>query len=268
MKAIAYLLNRLPLITHLSLSGVPAFRTSRLQKFCRHPPTGLNDGQRADFCVYSGPGVAALRNHLNTEHAGQYMSDASSGRRSSRSSSSSVTIPGSVAAPNLSGDETEGSANRPRPPQIAVNGVFDFGGPRGLAAGSSTSSASQAASQSPPIRRNAVLLDTTFWDNMQAVMDASSRSDGPPSTSQATVRPSRNVLPLSSLPENSNAQHQQPQPIASSNPDVLVQALARVTIQDRSRLSYVPRASSNAQPPLRNLRSPDDTDDEDDLGSS
>jgi len=38
LKAISFLLNRLPLLMHLSLTGVTAFKTPELQQFCRPPP--------------------------------------------------------------------------------------------------------------------------------------------------------------------------------------------------------------------------------------
>lgn len=50
--------------------------------------------QRSSFCVYSGPGVVALRNYLNAQAMGSDASDGSSVRRSSASSSSSVVLPG------------------------------------------------------------------------------------------------------------------------------------------------------------------------------
>lgn len=36
--AIHFLLQKLPKLTHLSLTGIPAFRRSELQQFCREPP--------------------------------------------------------------------------------------------------------------------------------------------------------------------------------------------------------------------------------------
>ena len=63
--AIHYLLSRLHKLTHLSLTGVPAFRRPDLQEFCRSPPRDFNSHQRAAFCVYSGKGVQELRRHLN-----------------------------------------------------------------------------------------------------------------------------------------------------------------------------------------------------------
>ena len=36
--AIHFLLQKLPKLTHLSLTGIPAFRRNELQQFCRDPP--------------------------------------------------------------------------------------------------------------------------------------------------------------------------------------------------------------------------------------
>jgi F-box and leucine-rich repeat protein GRR1 len=38
VQAITFLLNRLSKLTHLSLTGVTAFKTPELQQFCRAPP--------------------------------------------------------------------------------------------------------------------------------------------------------------------------------------------------------------------------------------
>ncbi|PVF95519.1 RNI-like protein [Serendipita vermifera] len=64
VRAIYVLLKRLTRLTHLSLTGVPAFRRSELQQFCRPPPSNFNDTQRAAFCVYSGAGIHHLRKYL------------------------------------------------------------------------------------------------------------------------------------------------------------------------------------------------------------
>ncbi|EMD40882.1 hypothetical protein CERSUDRAFT_111463 [Gelatoporia subvermispora B] len=64
--AIHFLLQKLPKLTHLSLTGIPAFRRPELQQFCRDPPQDFNSTQRAAFCVYSGKGVAELRDFLLT----------------------------------------------------------------------------------------------------------------------------------------------------------------------------------------------------------
>ncbi|KAH9853665.1 RNI-like protein [Lenzites betulinus] len=64
VMAIHFLLQKLPKLTHLSLTGIPAFRRAELQQFCRSPPPEFNTQQRAAFCVYSGHGVAKLRDFL------------------------------------------------------------------------------------------------------------------------------------------------------------------------------------------------------------
>ncbi|KAI0347100.1 RNI-like protein [Trametopsis cervina] len=64
VMAIHYLLQKLLKLTHLSLTGVTAFRRPELQRFCRDPPNEFNDSQRSAFCVYSGKGVSQLRDFL------------------------------------------------------------------------------------------------------------------------------------------------------------------------------------------------------------
>lgn len=62
--AIHFLLQRLRKLTHLSLTGIPSFRRSELQRFCRVPPQEFNQTQRDQFCVYSGKGISQLRDYL------------------------------------------------------------------------------------------------------------------------------------------------------------------------------------------------------------
>ncbi|GJJ07114.1 hypothetical protein Clacol_001314 [Clathrus columnatus] len=66
VRAIHYLLQKLTKLTHLSLTGIPAFRHTELQKFCRPPPREFNSTQRAAFCVYSNSGVRELRRYLES----------------------------------------------------------------------------------------------------------------------------------------------------------------------------------------------------------
>ena len=42
VMAIHYLLDRLHKVTHLSLTGIPAFRQTELQQFCRPPPSVIS----------------------------------------------------------------------------------------------------------------------------------------------------------------------------------------------------------------------------------
>ncbi|KAI9702211.1 MAG: SCF ubiquitin ligase complex subunit [Bogoriella megaspora] len=83
LDGIHALLNNCPRLTHLSLTGVQAFLREDLIHFCREAPPGniigplfrpplnhhaeFNEHQRDVFCVFSGPGVARLRNYLNAE---------------------------------------------------------------------------------------------------------------------------------------------------------------------------------------------------------
>lgn len=82
VMAVHFLLLKLHKLTHLSLTGVPAFRQEELQQFCREAPkvsdqsvpvgtlgplTGFQDfstAQRQSFCVFSGKGISNLRAYL------------------------------------------------------------------------------------------------------------------------------------------------------------------------------------------------------------
>ncbi|GAA5860372.1 hypothetical protein JCM3774_000396 [Rhodotorula dairenensis] len=66
VAAISAMLQALPRVTHLSLTGVSSFRKRLLQQFCRAPPSNFNDHQRRSFCVFSGRGVAELRKFLRS----------------------------------------------------------------------------------------------------------------------------------------------------------------------------------------------------------
>ncbi|KAL1297068.1 hypothetical protein AAFC00_004655 [Neodothiora populina] len=65
LDGIHTLLNNCPRLTHLSLTGVQAFLRDDLTVFCREAPSEFNDHQREVFCVFSGTGVARLREYLN-----------------------------------------------------------------------------------------------------------------------------------------------------------------------------------------------------------
>ncbi|KAI9466933.1 hypothetical protein BJY52DRAFT_1208462 [Lactarius psammicola] len=64
VMAIHYLLQKLQKLNHLSLTGIPAFRRTELQQFCRTPPAEFNTTQRSQFCVFAGEGVNKLRRYL------------------------------------------------------------------------------------------------------------------------------------------------------------------------------------------------------------
>ncbi|KAF9481818.1 RNI-like protein [Pholiota conissans] len=64
VMAIHFLLLKLHKLTHLSLTGVTAFRQAELQQFCREAPKDFNSAQRQAFCVFSGKGVSQLRAYL------------------------------------------------------------------------------------------------------------------------------------------------------------------------------------------------------------
>ncbi|KAL5598788.1 hypothetical protein BROUX41_003879 [Berkeleyomyces rouxiae] len=66
LKSIIRLLNSCRRLTHLSLTGVPAFLIEDFQRFGREPPAEFTVHQRQVFCVFSGTCVSRLRDHLNT----------------------------------------------------------------------------------------------------------------------------------------------------------------------------------------------------------
>lgn len=64
LKGITQLLLNCPRLTHLSLTGVQAFLRDDLTRFCREAPPEFTHVQRDVFCVFSGEGVARLRDYL------------------------------------------------------------------------------------------------------------------------------------------------------------------------------------------------------------
>lgn len=71
VAAVFWLLEKLPKVTHISLTGVPAFRRPDLQKMCREPPEEFSDHQRSSFCVFSGAGVGQLQEYLRGVYSSQ-----------------------------------------------------------------------------------------------------------------------------------------------------------------------------------------------------
>ncbi|KAI9679878.1 MAG: SCF ubiquitin ligase complex subunit [Caeruleum heppii] len=67
LQGVRELLKYCPRLTHLSLTGVQAFLREDLIEYCREAPAEFTDHQRNVFCVFSGPGVSSLREHLTRE---------------------------------------------------------------------------------------------------------------------------------------------------------------------------------------------------------
>ncbi|CAG8456746.1 15643_t:CDS:2 [Acaulospora colombiana] len=65
IAAVLDLVNFCYRLTHLSLTGVPAFLRQDVQRYCRQPPKEFTIHQRQVFCVFSGKGVKELKNYLN-----------------------------------------------------------------------------------------------------------------------------------------------------------------------------------------------------------
>ncbi|WWC67137.1 uncharacterized protein I206_101044 [Kwoniella pini CBS 10737] len=109
-KAVSHMLNRLPHLKHLSLTGVTSFKKKQLQVFCRAPPESFNDHQRGAFCVFSGNKVDELRRYLNEVYLASTIeeSDSTSTRRNSGSSStSSITVPGTSSPPFINSNSNQ-----------------------------------------------------------------------------------------------------------------------------------------------------------------
>ncbi|KAG0218518.1 SCF ubiquitin ligase complex subunit [Mortierella sp. NVP41] len=63
-SAVSGLVSQCSKLTHLSVTGVPAFMSPKYQKFCRVPPPEFTPHQREVFCVFSGKGVRELRQFM------------------------------------------------------------------------------------------------------------------------------------------------------------------------------------------------------------
>ncbi|KAF9359997.1 SCF ubiquitin ligase complex subunit [Mortierella sp. AD094] len=87
--AVAALVSQCSKLTHLSVTGVPAFMSPKYQKFCRVPPSEFTAHQREVFCVFSGKGVRELRQYMQ-EHPTVPSSTLSSIQRSYRIMGSTV----------------------------------------------------------------------------------------------------------------------------------------------------------------------------------
>ncbi|CAB4374182.1 unnamed protein product [Rhizophagus irregularis] len=66
VPAVLELVNSCFRLTHLSLTGVPAFLRPEVQQFCRQAPKEFTPHQRQVFCVFSGKGVKDLKQYLNS----------------------------------------------------------------------------------------------------------------------------------------------------------------------------------------------------------
>ncbi|KAK9718792.1 SCF ubiquitin ligase complex subunit, variant 2 [Basidiobolus ranarum] len=66
VPAVLKLLNSSPRLTHITLTGIPAFLRSDIQKFSRAPPKEFSVTQRPMFCVFSGDGVRGVRTYLGS----------------------------------------------------------------------------------------------------------------------------------------------------------------------------------------------------------
>ncbi|ODN75526.1 hypothetical protein L202_06652 [Cryptococcus amylolentus CBS 6039] len=121
IKGVAFMLNRLNGLKHLSLTGVSSFRVQELQSFCRPPPESFNEHQRAAFCVFSGSRVNDLTSYLNEYYIPNMdANDTSedSGAEGPSSSTSSLTVPGASHAPSPAGPRYRTAPQPPLHPSL------------------------------------------------------------------------------------------------------------------------------------------------------
>ncbi|EGX89027.1 Cyclin-like F-box [Cordyceps militaris CM01] len=82
--SILKLLNSCPRLSHLSLTGVPAFQGDDFSPFCREAPPEFTNHQRNVFCVFSGSQVSRFRDFLNSAPQFDELRDSLSPRRHGR----------------------------------------------------------------------------------------------------------------------------------------------------------------------------------------
>ncbi|KAM3438246.1 hypothetical protein NHJ13734_004261 [Beauveria thailandica] len=84
LKSILKLLNSCPRLSHLSLTGVPAFQGEEFTPFCREAPPEFTHHQRNVFCVFSGNQVSRFRDYLNTARQYEDLRESLAPRRHTR----------------------------------------------------------------------------------------------------------------------------------------------------------------------------------------
>ncbi|KAF9358852.1 SCF ubiquitin ligase complex subunit, partial [Mortierella sp. NVP85] len=176
--AVAALVKQCTKLTHLSVTGVPAFMSPKYQKFCRIPPSEFTPHQREVFCVFSGKGVRELRQFMQENPVPS--STPSTVQRSYRlmgSTVASMVAGGSHSAtigahlglglglglaPGIGPRETEAQVQN-----LAVQGALDVqGGISGASSSSSSvheeeSGAATAADPSMVVRSSSPSLSVT-----------------------------------------------------------------------------------------------------------
>ncbi|OAA48782.1 Cyclin-like F-box [Cordyceps fumosorosea ARSEF 2679] len=84
LKSILKLLNSCPRLSHLSLTGVPAFQGDEFSPFCREAPPEFTNHQRNVFCVFSGGQVSRFRDYLNSAPQFEDLRESLTPRRQAR----------------------------------------------------------------------------------------------------------------------------------------------------------------------------------------
>ncbi|KAI0124168.1 F-box domain-containing protein [Xylariales sp. AK1849] len=94
LPSIIRLLNSCPKLTHLSLTGVPAFLRDDLDSFCREAPPDFTEHQRQVFCVFSGNGVAGLKRYLNNKpEFAEFLEPSERSQRQAATNNGTLQIP-------------------------------------------------------------------------------------------------------------------------------------------------------------------------------
>ncbi|KAF8932974.1 SCF ubiquitin ligase complex subunit [Dissophora ornata] len=121
-SAVAALVSQCSKLTHLSVTGVPAFISRKYQKFCRAPPPEFTVHQREVFCVFSGKGVRELRNYMQENPTTPSSTSLTNIRATCRRIGSSVA---SMVAGSESGVEGRSSESMSSPPVSTILAQMD-----------------------------------------------------------------------------------------------------------------------------------------------
>ncbi|KAF9949541.1 SCF ubiquitin ligase complex subunit [Mortierella alpina] len=177
--AVAALVSQCSKLTHLSLTGVPAFISPRYQKFCRAPPAEFTPHQREVFCVFSGKGVRELRQFMQENELA--MSSAANNMASIRASYRIMT---STVASMVAATETAAVA------AAAAAGVAALGSSPMSSAPSPASAAFTAATLLAQMGTDILATTasvTSLVDAMPPVTENHSASQGQDQVSESGV---------------------------------------------------------------------------------
>ncbi|ORY70935.1 uncharacterized protein BCR38DRAFT_330760 [Pseudomassariella vexata] len=216
LDSIIELLNCCPKLTHLSLTGVPAFLRDDLDVFCREAPADFTEHQRQVFCVFSGTGVGGLRRYLNTGAQFQEYHDPSRPRVGQNVNAVAQIADvdgvdeGDVVEDDDMGDGSEIALDQgqddqptaiPVPPPVPVHpggGLFGhLANPLAAVGGAGGAGIDGGISGSPPtVSLDNFVVPNPMIGNGQASLEESIAV--PPGSLQASRQPSRHGTPVPS----------------------------------------------------------------------